>query len=63
MSQSIIQFDYEFSPNGVKTRLLLLAAGIPFKRINQPPVLPRPDLERLGITQYARRLSSQDTKV
>ena len=38
------------SPYGQKTKLLLTAAGIPFQRCDQPVVLPRPDLEALGIT-------------
>lgn len=40
----------EGSPYAQKIRLLLDAAGIPFKRCDQPPVLPRPDLKELGIT-------------
>lgn len=40
----------DFSPYGQKTRLLLTAAGKPFQRCDQPPVLPRPTLETLGIT-------------
>lgn len=38
------------SPYGQKTKALLTAAGVPFKRCDQPVVLPRPDLEALGIT-------------
>ena len=40
----------EFSPVGQKTKLLLKAAGVDFKRVDQPMVLPRKDLEALGIT-------------
>ena len=39
-----------FSPYGQKTKSLLAAAGTPFKRCDQPAVLPRRDLEALGIT-------------
>lgn len=38
------------SPYAQKTKLLLTATGTPFKRCDQPVVLPRPDLEALGIT-------------
>lgn len=38
------------SPYGQKTKLLLTLAGILFQRSDQPVVLPRPDLEALGIT-------------
>ncbi|EKG19698.1 hypothetical protein MPH_03009 [Macrophomina phaseolina MS6] len=31
-------------------RYLLALAAIEFQRVNQPPVLPRPDLQELGIT-------------
>ncbi|KAK1063093.1 hypothetical protein LTR12_010851 [Friedmanniomyces endolithicus] len=50
MSHSIIHFDYDFSPYGQKTKLLLTAAGVKYKKCDQPVVLPRPDLEALGIT-------------
>ncbi|KAK0283779.1 hypothetical protein LTR35_006238 [Friedmanniomyces endolithicus] len=50
MSHSIIHFDYDFSPYGQKTKLLLTAAGVKYKKCDQPVVLPRPDLETLGIT-------------
>lgn len=50
MSSPIIHFDYEFSPYGQKTKLLLTAAGVQYKRCDQPAVLPRKDLEALGIT-------------
>lgn len=40
----------EFSPYGQKVKLLLTAAGVPFERVDVPPVLPRKDLEALGIT-------------
>lgn len=46
----IIHFDYEMSPYGQKTKLLLHAAGINFKRCDVSPVLPRKELEALGIT-------------
>ena len=39
-----------FSPYGQKTKLLLTAAGVNFQRCDQPLVLPRKDLEALGIT-------------
>ncbi|KAI7104741.1 hypothetical protein KC352_g37231, partial [Hortaea werneckii] len=39
-----------FSPFGQKTKYLLTGAGINFKKCDQPLVLPRPDLEALGIT-------------
>ena len=35
---------------GQKTKLLLTASGVPFDRVDQPAVLPRKDLEALGIT-------------
>ena len=38
------------SPYGQKTKNLLALAGVPFQRCEQPVVLPRPDLEALGIT-------------
>ncbi|KAK5704103.1 hypothetical protein LTR97_003116 [Elasticomyces elasticus] len=50
MSQPIIHFDYDFSPYGQKTKLLLTAAGVNYKKCDQPRVLPRPDLEAIGIT-------------
>jgi len=40
----------DFSLYGQKTKLLLTAAGVQFQRVEQPMVLPRPDLEALGIT-------------
>lgn len=46
----IIHFDYDFSPYGQKTKLLLKAAGVDFKKCDMPGVLPRKDLEALGIT-------------
>jgi glutathione S-transferase len=46
----IIHFDYDFSPYGQKTKLLLQAAGVDFQKCDQPAVLPRKDLEALGIT-------------
>ncbi|EME41146.1 hypothetical protein DOTSEDRAFT_46216 [Dothistroma septosporum NZE10] len=46
----VISFDYEFSPVGQKTKLVLKAAGIPFERCDQPAMLPRPSLEALDIT-------------
>ncbi|USW55181.1 Putative glutathione S-transferase, Thioredoxin-like superfamily [Septoria linicola] len=46
----VIQYDYDFSPYGQKTRLLLHAAGVDFAIVDVPAVLPRPDLEKLGIT-------------
>ncbi|GME43482.1 putative glutathione s-transferase protein [Neofusicoccum parvum] len=50
MSLPIFTYDYDFSPCGRKIRLLLTLAGLPFQRVDQPPLLPRPDLESLGIT-------------
>ena len=50
MPHRIIHFDYEDAPYGQKTKLLLTAADIQFERCNQPGLLPRPDLEQLGIT-------------
>ena len=50
MSAPIIHFDYDGSPYGQKTKLLLEAAGVPFVKCDQPVILPRPDLEALGIT-------------
>lgn len=40
----------DFSPYGQKTKLLLTAAGVDYKKCDQPVVLPRKDLEALGIT-------------
>lgn len=40
----------EFSPYGQKTKILLQAAGVPYERVNVSPVLPRQELESLGIT-------------
>jgi len=45
----IIQFDYEFSPIAQKTKLLLTAAGVPFERVDVPNLIPRKDLESIGI--------------
>ncbi|KAH7025423.1 hypothetical protein B0J12DRAFT_585251, partial [Macrophomina phaseolina] len=39
-----------FSPFGQKMRYLLALAAIEYQRVNQPPVLPRPDLQEFGIT-------------
>lgn len=50
---SLFSQNTEGSPYAQKIRLLLDAAGIPFKRCDQPPVLPRPDLKGLGI-RYRR---------
>ncbi|TKA67375.1 hypothetical protein B0A55_08753 [Friedmanniomyces simplex] len=50
MSHPIIHFDYDFSPYGQKTKLLLTASGVKYQKCDQPVVLPRPDLEALGIT-------------
>ncbi|KAI5366271.1 putative Thioredoxin-like superfamily [Septoria linicola] len=41
----IIHFDY-----AQKTKLLLTASGVPFERVEVPNVLPRRDLESIGIT-------------
>jgi glutathione S-transferase len=46
----VILFSYPSSPYGQKIHLLLAAAGIPYSELEQPPVLPRPDLEALDIT-------------
>ncbi|KAK3075385.1 hypothetical protein LTR53_001316, partial [Teratosphaeriaceae sp. CCFEE 6253] len=40
----------DFSPYGQKTKLLLTAAGVDYKKCDQPRILPRPDLEALGVT-------------
>ncbi|KAF2167960.1 hypothetical protein M409DRAFT_65989 [Zasmidium cellare ATCC 36951] len=45
----VIHFDYDFSPYGQKTKLLLAATQTPFQKSDQPIVLPRPDLQALGI--------------
>ncbi|EMC95726.1 hypothetical protein BAUCODRAFT_123025 [Baudoinia panamericana UAMH 10762] len=50
MSEHPILFEYERSPYAQKIRLLLAAAGVSVRRCDQPAVLPRPDLEALGIT-------------
>nr|POF27668.1 hypothetical protein CFP56_71477 [Quercus suber] len=47
---AIIHFDYDFSPYGQKTKLLLTAAGIDFQKCDVSPLLPRKELEALGIT-------------
>lgn len=43
-------FSYPQSPYAQKIHFLLSAARIPYTDLVQPPVLPRPDLEALGIT-------------
>lgn len=48
--QPIILYMYPFSPYGQKVSLLLTLAKLPFKTCVQPLLLPRPDLETLGIT-------------
>jgi hypothetical protein len=40
----------EFSPFVQKTKLLLTAAGVPFERVDVPALIPRKDLESIGIT-------------
>ncbi|KAK5164352.1 uncharacterized protein LTR77_010048 [Saxophila tyrrhenica] len=50
MAPPILHFDYESSPYARKTKWILNAAGVDFKRVDQPRVLPRPDLEAMGIT-------------
>lgn len=50
MALPIILFDYSFSPYAKKIRILLAAAGIPYKRCDVPMVLPRLTLLDLGIT-------------
>jgi glutathione S-transferase len=50
MAPAVILFDYPFSPYAQKIRLLLAATGIPYKRCEQPNVLPRPTLLDLDIT-------------
>jgi len=50
MTAPIIHFDYDGSPYGQKTKTLLAALGVEFKKNDQPFVLPRPSLEELGIT-------------
>ncbi|KAF2085767.1 hypothetical protein K490DRAFT_67363 [Saccharata proteae CBS 121410] len=49
MTPPVILYSYDFSPYAQKIRLLLTAAKIPFSICDQPPVLPRPDLQSLGI--------------
>ncbi|KAF2759713.1 hypothetical protein EJ05DRAFT_474778 [Pseudovirgaria hyperparasitica] len=49
-SQPIVAFDYDFSPYGQKIRSALAASNVAFLRADVPPVLPRPTLEKLGIT-------------
>jgi hypothetical protein len=39
----------EFSPIAQKTKLLLTAAGVPFERVDVPNLIPRKDLESIGI--------------
>lgn len=46
----ITHFAYSASPYAQKIHLLLTAANISYDTLAQPPVLPRPDLEALGIT-------------
>jgi glutathione S-transferase len=46
----LVLFSYPTSPYGQKIHLLLAAAGIPYSELEQPAVLPRPDLEALDIT-------------
>jgi glutathione S-transferase len=50
MAPPLILFDYPFSPYAQKVRLLCAAAGIPYKRCEQPMVLPRPTLLELHVT-------------
>lgn len=49
-NQPIITYDYDFSPYGSKIRMLLALTGLPHKRCDVPAVLPRPQLESMGIT-------------
>ncbi|CAK3918861.1 glutathione s-transferase like [Lecanosticta acicola] len=49
-SGPVIHYDYDFSPYGQKTKMLLKAAGIDYHKVDVPAVLPRPELEKLGIT-------------
>lgn len=46
----ITLFAYPASPYAQKIHLLLTATNTPYTTLNQPPVLPRPDLQDLGIT-------------
>lgn len=48
--QPIVLFTYPFSPYGQKISLLLTLAKLPFKTRVQPLLLPRPDLQTLGIS-------------
>ncbi|OJD29548.1 glutathione s-transferase [Diplodia corticola] len=50
MSSPVILYDYDFSPFSQKMRYLLHLSGVEFQRVDQPVVLPRPDLQVLGIT-------------
>lgn len=45
-----VLFSYKTSPYAQKIHYILTAGGIPYSELTQPPVLPRPDLEDLGIT-------------
>lgn len=47
---NIIAWDYQFAPNAQKARNYLYATQTPFKICEQPFVIPRPILQKLGIT-------------
>ncbi|KAM0721388.1 hypothetical protein Q7P37_002312 [Cladosporium fusiforme] len=63
MSPHLTLFGYSASPYAQKIHLLLTAAGIPYTLLNQPPVLPRPDLEAVGITYRRIPLLAVDRDV
>ncbi|KAK0644873.1 hypothetical protein DIS24_g8431 [Lasiodiplodia hormozganensis] len=50
MGSPMILYDYDFSPFSQRIRYLLHLSEIEFFRVDQPVVLPRPDLQMLGIT-------------
>ncbi|KAL2075248.1 hypothetical protein VTL71DRAFT_191 [Oculimacula yallundae] len=50
MAPTPILFDYPGSPYSQKVHLFCAAAGVTIKSCEQSPVLPRPTLEKLGIT-------------
>ena len=49
-TRPIIIYDYDGSPYAQKVRMMLDLAGISYKKCDVPVVLPRPQLESLGIT-------------
>ena len=49
-ARPLITYDYELSPYGQKIHMMLALSGLPYKRCDVPPLLPRPQLESMGIT-------------